>query len=146
MNRFRFRLQRLLDVKLTIEAQRQQALVECQTALLHAQGEADAISRRIEGLHQRLRGARTGDLDLRQEQMIADYLRRSNQELKQAHARVDECQMALEEARERLLDAMKERKSLEKLRDADLARYQKELARRDQAAMDEMAQRWSHRG
>ena len=141
MARFRFRLQRVLDVKHIREKQRVRELAEAAREREHERL-AEAALRDEQG---RLREARRQSADagaLQIESQLAGGMRRK---IRQQTARTAAAQRAVETAQHQLLNAMKERKALDKLSERRQEEFRVEQSRLERRFIDEIAGQAAYR-
>ncbi|GFK93855.1 hypothetical protein NNJEOMEG_01691 [Fundidesulfovibrio magnetotacticus] len=133
---FRFTLAQVLDYREQLEDQAKLALAKAQQALqerLEATARLDASLR--EHLERMAReGASAADFWLGR-----NYARRLEEEL--AFSRLEEARLAqdVHQRRLELVERSKERKLLEKLKETQAVRHEREEHRKEQAQFDEMA-------
>ncbi|MFO7265224.1 MAG: hypothetical protein C0P62_003385 [Bacillota bacterium] len=137
MKKFRFSLQRVLDVKVLLEEQQQVALAEAraaaeQAAAALARAREERAAAVAEDGAEQYAAPWLRDLAWRRRERLLARERRLAAELAEARERE-------EEERERLLARHKERLVLEKLADKRRAEYMVQLARWEQAVLDEAA-------
>jgi flagellar FliJ protein len=72
-------------------------------------------------------------------QLYADYLHKKGKDLKRQRKVVNDLGEEVDERRESLLDASKDKKALEKLKEQKHAALRRELAEREQNFLDEIA-------
>jgi flagellar protein FliJ len=139
MKRFEFSLQRVLDVKETEEKiiQRDLALAQCEHRIaMELQDEFEhRIQRELSQMNEVGRKTTTsGEMLLHQH-----YLNSLRDALEQQRKVVAELARKVDEAREKLLEKTKEKKSLEQLRENQFDDYTRERRKAEQAFADETA-------
>jgi flagellar FliJ protein len=136
MSTFRFRLDPVLDHRSRIERERAGEHARALADQLGAERLRDALIAKRETLRERLvREHASFDVDtLRATYTHLDYLDRA---LVPAHQRVAQCTAATERARLRLLDAAKDRKVLETLKERRREAFELDAAQADQRELDD---------
>lgn len=141
MKRFRFRLQRVMDAKLSEERLRQRELGEAQGLLLEQE---EILRNLIEQLadeevqqRQRIQGSmRAGDAVLHNSwyRELRTKIRTQNQE-------VDKASKLVEEARERLVEVSKEKRVLERLKERRQEEHRRASLTETQNMLDDIGTR-----
>jgi len=139
MAKFVFKLEGVLEHRRNVERERQRAVAENRAQMTALENQLRDLDQREQQSTQDLRNNRlTGALDM---QFIAAHRRfmiamqRQAMELAQKMAGV---QRKLEEAQKELLEAAKQRKVIEKLKEKQLERWRAEMARSEANQMDEI--------
>ena len=139
MKRFRFRLQRLLDLRATREDSLQVELARC-VQRCHTESE------RLDGLMEQRRygildlmGMETNGAEGIQVQECAAYIAALEDQIERQKALVAAVEAALEAKRAELLEASRDRKVLDRLREVKRDRHCAEINRKEQAAENEIA-------
>ncbi|GIV15901.1 MAG: flagellar export protein FliJ [Armatimonadota bacterium] len=137
MRRFVFSLQKVLDYRQQREEQAVRAFAEAQAQLLHEQAVLHRLLSEREGClrrsHRRQRLA-VELLDVEQA-----YLSALEERIEAQRGRVVEAVRVLEEKRQALTQAQRERKALERLREKHYEQWRQEMLRIEQKALDELA-------
>lgn len=143
---FRFRFQRLLDVRQAVERQRMMALSAEMARHEEALADLKLWQSRLEQSEQALRRLYRG------RPMVTEAVQREHAHRQALQARVleaeeqvKEAEQRVEQARMELLDAAKQRRVMELLRERHEAAYWAEQDRREQAALDEIGLRLAER-
>lgn len=138
MARFIFSMQNLLDMKEKLEEQEKNNYSQANRRLLEAEEELHLLKNRLLEAQERLRAEIESELNVynirsreNAVEIIKMYVR--SQELV-----VMQRQKELEIARQRLNEAMKERKTYEKLRDRAFEEFKIEENRKEQKEVDEL--------
>lgn len=135
---FAFRLQKVLHYKQQVEDQKKQELFH----LLKIFHEEEKILHRLnELLLQKLSEFETkqeGDLDILELLFYAEYIARVNREIEAQQKKLVELSRRIEQKREEVIAASKERRVLEQLRDKKYKEYLKSEGRREQKFLDEI--------
>lgn len=142
MARFRFSLEKVLEVKRRVEEDRQALLGEAMARVDAEQERMRALQGSLEALRQDLAASLEQEiLDIWHIENCRKYeLKLRNDILNQARA-IARAQAAAEERRLELLEAVRDRKVLEKLEEKEREKFFKEGLAREQAILDEMALR-----
>jgi flagellar FliJ protein len=138
MKRFKFKLDTVLKVKLRIEAERKQQLQQTELA-------RNAALRQLEIRHAELTDAiRQYEADSRSkfDRILAYYYNQYTvwlgQKIKEARAHLDYCESEVAKARRRLLEAARERKILDKLKEKAYRQYKAAELHEEIAFLDEL--------
>lgn len=138
MARFRFPMQNILNMKEKLEEQAKNEYGQANARLL-------AEEKRLEQLNNRLEDARLQLKNVLHEVLsMTEIHKRENAVVilkgyvKQQQLVVKRCEKEVEIAREKLTEAMKERKIFEKLREKAFDEFMKEEGRREQKEVDEL--------
>lgn len=138
MTRFRFRLQKLLEVRRLKEDALRQELARAQEALQREKAVLERLGAAHGATLEELRASVGGTLDVQWIAAYHRYLGFLAHRIEEQRAVVD--RLAREEAakREALIAARRARKVVEKLRERAYARNREEVAREGQAFLDEV--------
>lgn len=135
----RFELEQVLKYRMDVERMRRQEFATAKQELEHA---SDQLSRE-EVLVENLASEfchRQGELESIDEmRRYADYFARKREEIKDRKERVEQLGHVLSERRETLLDATKDKKVLESLKDRKAKEFRQAMDRKEQSFMDEIA-------
>ena len=146
MAKFVFKLDGVLRQREHIEQQRQRELAVIQSEMAVFEAQLRALDSSMRGAEQDLRTNRlVGRLDLA---FLAAYRRYAIDMQRRAVAiaqKMARVQAKLEAARQNLIEAAKQKKVIEKLRERELQRWREDLAKRETAAMDEIAMQMASR-
>ncbi len=138
MARFRFSLQNLLDIKEKIEEQEKNNYSQANLRLQEAVERLEFLKKRRSDAQGRLREEMSEALDvmaIRDQENAIEILKMYVENQQQV---VLQREQELEEARLRLHEAMKERKTFEKLREKAFEEFMIEENRREQKEIDEL--------
>ncbi|MBG81204.1 MAG: flagellar export protein FliJ [Phycisphaerae bacterium] len=138
MKRFKFQLQRILDVRMREErqAQRNLAVLNRQRSLIE-QRLRSAESKRQTALEQR-RSSLVGDLEIDQLRLQALMVHQQDRQARQLMLELAAMEPEREEARRILLQATTARRSLEWLRERTRARWLREQRRQERRDEQEL--------
>lgn len=135
MKRFRFRLQRVLDIREQIcdelrqeLALRNQELQQQLNVLAYLDGEFERS--RIQG---------DGIVSASELEMTGAYSARVQQLIVEQRGHVEQAKVAVEEARERFIQANKDAKAIDMLKDKKKAQYTEEVLKEEMNQLDELA-------
>lgn len=138
MKKFIYPLQGVLNLKEKLESQEK---VLFQAAMEELRREEEALSQleqRKQGYEDRLREAVTSQLDLLKVKTNKEAIEVLKELIHQQIGKVRRAERHAEVARKRLEEAIKERKTLEKLKDDAFSEYKKEYEKEEQKEIDEL--------
>lgn len=143
MKRFKFRLQRILDIREQIRDEARQELGRRNAVLAHEQ----SVLRGLEAELLRLNAGENGIVTASELLLTGAYAQRIQKLIEQQALKVEEARKAVVEAQERYIQANKEAKALEMLKDKRRAEYDHEVLKEEINQLDEVAtQRANSRG
>lgn len=136
MKKFSFTLRPVLEHRKRIEEEKQLVVAERQRDLSAAQNELARLNGRFKEYAERLR---SGHMALSTEELRAHYahLEFLDRAMTMQHAVISQCRFALDRAREELLEAAKDRKIIEKLKERRLGEYRALEQAEEQKALDD---------
>ena len=146
MPRFRFKYEAVLKQRSREEDERKRELASHVAHYERLRGQLEGMQGTIRDSKRQLGDALVGPVDL---ERVGDFARYSNQSTVRAQQLVHELAAAdqqVREARGRLMEATRQRKAMELLRDKHEAEWQAEQARAEQREMDELAMQRHMRG
>ena len=138
MARFRFPMQNILNMKEKLEEQAKNEYGQANARLLAEEKKLEQLNNRLEDARLQLKNV------LREVLSMTEIHKRENAVVilkgyvKQQLLVVKRCEKEVEIAREKLTEAMKERKIFEKLREKAFDEFMKEEGRREQKEVDEL--------
>lgn len=138
MARFRFPMQNILNMKEKLEEQAKNEYGQANARLLTEEKKLEQLNNRLEDARLQLKNV------LREVLSMTEIHKRENAVVilkgyvKQQHLVVKRCEKEVEIAREKLTEAMKERKIFEKLREKAFDEFMKEEGRKEQKEVDEL--------
>jgi flagellar FliJ protein len=135
MKRFRFRLQRILDIRDQIRDELRQELGRRNQELTHQESVLRGLEDELHGL----RIKQDGIITASELVLTGAYALRVQQLIEKQIAKVEEARLAVVEARERYIQANKDAKALEMLKDKKREEYQQELLKEEINQLDEVA-------
>ncbi|MBL0927866.1 MAG: flagellar FliJ family protein [Phycisphaerales bacterium] len=153
MAKFRFRLQPLLDLRERVERDRRLEVASIEGERRLVEGEIAGFQSSIRAIRAELSAALSpsggggggggagvgGSVDVRSARMQMNAVLALQVKAQQAAIRLAGIVQRLEAARSRLLEAARDRRAVELLREKRLAAWKDELRRREAAANDELA-------
>lgn len=138
MSRFRFSMENILIIKEKLEEQAKNEYAQANARLFREQDKLDALVCRCEGARQELRKKLQETLsmkDIRKREEAVEVLKFY---VIQQQLAVIRCEKEVEVAREKLSEAMKERKIFEKLREKAYEEFVQEENKKEQREVDEL--------
>lgn len=143
MKRFKFRLQRILDIREQIRDEARQELGRRNAVLAHEQ----SVLRGLEAELHRLNAGENGIVTASELLLTGAYAQRIQKLIEQQALKVEEARKAVVEAQERYIQANKDAKALEMLKEKRRAEYDHEVLKEEINQLDEIAtQRANSRG
>lgn len=139
MAAFQFKFQTLLDYRTRVEEERQRELAQVLRMRMILHDQLRQMQQTIHQSKQALSESLTGRVNVEQ---ISHFARYSGQVERKGHdlvLRLGQLEKRIEQARQRLLDATRQRKALELLRDRHREQWQAQQDRREAMVMDELA-------
>lgn len=138
MAKFVFSLQNLLDIKEKLEEQEKNNFSRANLRLREAEDKLEALKGRQREAEERLREVVTSVLDVGEIRRREDAVEIIKMYVGQQKLVVLQCEKEVEVARQRLNEAMKERKTFEKLREKAFETFKEEENRKEQKEVDEL--------
>lgn len=138
MARFRYRMQSILDIKLKMETQARQEFAEARMNLDQEEERLAALRERRENYERRAREQLMGALNCRDMAENKEALLRMDEYIAQQLLRVREAEKKLEQAREKLAEVMKERKSHETLKEKAFEQFLLDEKKQEGKEVDEL--------
>lgn len=135
----RFELEQVLKYRLDVERLRKQEFATAKQGFEHANErlkDEESLARTISQEFFQRQGELESIDELRR---YADFFARKREEIKEQKKRVDHLHHVLNERRATLLDATKEKKVLESLKERKAQEFVLEMSKKEQAFMDEIA-------
>lgn len=140
MKGFRFRLDPVLTLRRHKEETLQVQLARSQRALEAEVGRLEALKWELKSQAERLASQQTrGPLDMDRLNRGSAYLADLASRIEGQAEAVERCRRVVEQDREAVLQASREKKAMEKLREALLIAFAREEARKEQKGAEEMA-------
>ncbi|MBR6228254.1 MAG: flagellar export protein FliJ [Eubacterium sp.] len=138
MARFIFPLQNILNMKAKLEDQAKNEFAQANLRLRDAEEEEQRLRDREQNAEEHLRQALNESLDVLEIKKREDAVEILKVYVKEQHLVVIRCAREVEIAREKLNEAMKERKTFEKLREHAFEDFVKEQNLAEQKEIDEL--------
>ena len=138
MARFRYKMQNILSIKEKMETQARQAFGDAKRNLDEKQADLDALYVKLDEIERHAVEVLKGNLnmhDIEDSQMSRIIC---NEQIAAQKVRVRKAQEALEAARSELEDAVKERKTHEKLKEKQFDEFVREENRSESKSIDEL--------
>lgn len=139
MKRFRFRLQRLLHLRAAREENLQAELATCLRRCLAENQRLDVLMEQRRYFILDLMGMQNAGAQGIEVQECALYIAALEQQIERQKALLAAARSALEAKRAELLEASRDRKVLDRLREVGQDRHRAEMDRKEQAAENEIA-------
>ncbi len=139
MKKFVFKLQTALDLKLKAEEMKKEELVTVTDIYKESCRVLDDLKTRLAEIQDTVRGKQGEQFDVTEIKRCQDYIPVINDHICQQALLTEEHRAAMEEVRGELVEIMKERKIMEKLRTRHYQEYMREFLREEQKQIDEMA-------
>ncbi len=138
MARFRYRMQSILDIKLKMETQARQEFAEARMRLDQEEERLAALRERRESYERRAREQLMGTLNCRDMAENKEALLRMDEYIAMQLLQIREAEKRLEQAREKLAEVMKERKSHETLKEKAFEQFLLDEKRQEGKEVDEL--------
>ncbi len=138
MARFIFPLQNILTVKEKLEEQAKNEFSQANMRLREAEDEEQRLRDREQAAEETLRQTLNESLDVMEIKKCEDAVEILKVYVKEQHLVVIKCAREVEIARDKLNEAMKERKTFEKLREHAFEDFVKEQNLQEQKEVDEL--------
>lgn len=136
---FKFRLAKILRLREHKEKLRLEEVGKCVLQLQEALQKKEELEERIAKLEKEYIVALKGFVSAERVGLYKNYLLYQYKLLKLQEKVIEEKKSDLAEARIKLMEAMKERKILDKLREKQYLRYRQEQGKKEQISQDELA-------
>lgn len=138
MAKFIYRMQNILDIKMRLETQAKTAYAEANNKVLEEQAKLKELYRRKEGYEQAYRESAEGNMDFGAMFRFSQAIKTMQQFIKRQIVSVSVAEKNLDLARAKLNEAMKERKTHEKLKENALEVFKQELNDQEKKEIDEL--------
>lgn len=138
MARFQFPLQNILNMKEKLEEQAKNEYGQANARLMSEQDKLHQLEMRLEEAKQKLKNVLQETLSVLEIRKREDAVEIIKTYVMQQLLVVKRCEKEVEIAREKLSEAMKERKIFEKLREKAFEEFIKEEGRKEQKEVDEL--------
>lgn len=139
MKPFLFKLQTALDIKLKEEDIQKEELYQATKVYKQNLRMLTGLKNRLVEIQDILRGKQVKNIDVLEIKNCQDYIPVLNERIKQQEEKTEDSRLEMEQVRSKLLEIMKKRKILEKLKNRHYDEYMREFLREEQKQIDEMA-------
>lgn len=136
---FKFRFQSILQHRQRIEDECQRDLARLMRSRMIFQDQLQKMQDTIRESKQQMAGSLVGKVDLSQVSGFASYSHQVTNRGRELVTRLTQVEHQINEARQCLLNASRQRKALDRLREKHHNQWQREQDRREAAALDELA-------
>ena len=138
MARFRYSLQSILDIKIKMETQAKQEFATAKIALDEENDKLALLFRRKEEYETEARGLLSGTLNVRDIEDTQNAIHMMEQYIVLQKEQVVIAERRLEQAREKMTEVMKERKTHETLREKAFEEFRMEENKQESKSIDEL--------
>ncbi len=138
MEKFKYSMQNILNVKEKMEAQEKLMFQIATEALREEEKKLQEIIDRKQAYEDELRDCMRSALDIKKIKSLKDGIDATEEKIKVQRANVRKAEQKLEIARKRLEEAIKERKVHEVLKENQFEAYKREYEREEQKIVDEL--------
>lgn len=146
MKKFEFRLQRVMEVKEEIEKQKERDFSLARKKVIEEENKLTAIKKQYESCWKDIEDKTSREtVDTTEIRQYYQYLQKLEGDIERQFIYLQEANAEMERRRHILIEASKERKILENLKDRKLASYNEEMNRIEQNFFDEIAGNQYHR-
>jgi flagellar FliJ protein len=139
MKKYSFKFESLLNIRNLQEEEAERAFREAAMRYEEELGTLNSIKEDFRRTLEDLANQRQAGFDARIQSLYDVYFKHLKNRIASQTKIVDKAEKAMEERREELVEAMKERKVVEKLKVRDYEKYAEELKRWEQAIVDDLA-------
>ncbi len=138
MAKFRYKMQSILDIKLKMETQAKQEFARAKMALDEEEEKLEALYQRKREYEEKAASLLTGGLHVQDIRENKAALLKMDEYIKEQKVRIQIAETALERARLKLQEVMRERKTQETLRDKAFEEFVREENRKESKEIDEL--------
>ncbi len=138
MAKFRYKMQSILDVKLKMETQAKQEFALAKLALDEEEEKLEALFQRKRGYEEEAERLLTGGLHVQDIRENKAALIKMDEYIKEQKVRIQIAEAAVERARLKLQEVMRERKTQETLREKAFEEFMREENRKESKEIDEL--------
>lgn len=136
---FRFRLQSLLQHRKHLEDDCQKDLARARTDLQKEEQALNRFQARKTDQQRKMQDKQKGRHTVTEIRHFQNFLLALEQDIERQQQRVIEYQARFDEKRSNLMEAMKQRKILERLKENERHRYHRDQQKKERSQMDEVA-------
>lgn len=141
MKRFNFRLQRVLDIKSTIEKVKNKDFLTANSEFLKAVNKLQEIVGTRNKYQENLHQVKKKGIEITYINFYFRYFRMLENQISFQHRMIDIAREEMEKRRLILIDAVKERRILERLKEKKREQYNYEFSKEEQLLSDEISGR-----
>jgi len=134
-----FELEQVLKYRLEVERLRKQEFATAKQGFEHAHDELKQEEALAEDLSQEFSQRHSELASIDELRMYTDFFARKREEIKNRKEQLDQLAQVMNERRENLLDATKDKKVLESLKEKKAQEFRQAMDLKEQAFMDEIA-------
>jgi len=134
-----FELEQVLKYRLEVERLRKQEFATAKQGFEHAHDELKQEEALAEDLSQEFSQRHSELASIDELRMYTDFFARKREEIKNRKEQLDQLSQVMNERRENLLDATKDKKVLESLKEKKAQEFKLTMEQKEQAFMDEIA-------
>lgn len=138
MSKFRYRMQSILDIKLKMETLAKQDFAAAMTKLNEEEGKLEELKARKMGYEQEARRLLSDTLSVLDIQENNNAIARIEEFIEEQKKQVEAARRNLEREREKLAEAMKERKVHENLKEKEFEEFIQEENKSENLVTDEL--------
>ncbi len=138
MARFRYRMQSILDIKLKMETQAKQEFAEARIRLDEEEAKLEALKKRKAEYEQLARNMLVGTLNCRDIAENKEALLRMDEYMDLQQLQIRKAEQKVEQAREKLAEVMKERKSHDTLKEKAFEQFLLDEKKQESKEVDEL--------
>lgn len=138
MAKFIYRMQSILDIKVKLETQARMQFATAKHALNEEEEKLECLYKRKEDYIEEARRSRSNVLNVKELRESKTAIQTMDDFIVVQTRQVEKAAQVVEEARERLEEVMKERKTHEKLREKSFEEFKVELNHEESKEIDEL--------
>lgn len=139
MPRFRFQLQALLDFRIRKEDELKRRLGELERMIQTEQETLAKLERSLQEAGARCDELESSDLDMERARLYRGFYTWLSSRIEDQQQVIAELEEELQSQRDRVVEAMRERKIVQSLRDSQFEQFRLDELRREQAFLDDLA-------
>ena len=138
MAKFVFKLQNILDIKLKMESQAKTQFAAAVSKLREEEEKYDMLVKKRQGYEEEYRAAIAGTLNVTTLNMLKSGIDKTKNDMKAQLVNIKVANKNLDAARERLDNAIKERKIYEKFKENAFEQFKHDLNEQEKKEIDEL--------
>lgn len=138
MAKFVYKLQNILDIKLKMESQAKTQFAAAVSKLREEEEKYDMLVKKRQGYEEEYRAAIAGTLDVTTLNMLKSGIDKTKNDMKAQLVNIKVANKNLDAARERLDNAIKERKIYEKFKENAFEQFKHDLNEQEKKEIDEL--------